>query len=73
MIVMRPMANAMAKTVRTIWEMWTRYFKLSSNDLMEDSMVGESVDCCYVIVLLGGTAEQRDRMDGRSVVGEERG
>ena len=60
-MVMRPMAKAMAKTVRTIWVMWTRYFKLSSNDLMEDSMVGGFVDCSYVSVLLDGAAVRRDR------------
>ena len=49
-IVMRPIAKPIAKTVPTIWAMWTRNFKLSSKDLIEDTMVGELVDCDYMIV-----------------------
>lgn len=67
-MVMRPMANAMAKTVRTIWAMWTRNFKLSSNDLMEDSMVGEFVDCSYVIVcFMVQRFGAKKRMEGLSL------
>jgi len=49
-IVMRPMAKPMAKTIPTIWAMWTRNFKLSSKDLIEDNMLGGLVACDYVVV-----------------------